>query len=72
MGKAKKFKPSQIGKNIALADQIESVNSVKNKNRVKQKNRHDDDEEVNNIYFFYLIYQCRRNLIFTLFSFIVC
>ncbi|CAH2068587.1 unnamed protein product, partial [Iphiclides podalirius] len=45
MGKAKKFKPSQIGKNIALADQIESGNSVKNKNRVKPKNRHDDDEE---------------------------
>ncbi|XP_045542294.1 bystin isoform X2 [Papilio machaon] len=45
MGKAKKLKPSQIGKNIALADQIEAVNSVKNKNRIKQKNRHDDDEE---------------------------
>ncbi|XP_013167162.1 PREDICTED: bystin [Papilio xuthus] len=45
MGKAKKLKPSQIGKNIALADQIEAVNSVKNKSRIKQKNRHDDDEE---------------------------
>ncbi|XP_013144312.1 PREDICTED: bystin [Papilio polytes] len=45
MGKAKKLKPSQIGKNVALADQIEAVNSVKNKSRIKQKNRHDDDEE---------------------------
>ncbi|KAJ8734774.1 hypothetical protein PYW08_014024 [Mythimna loreyi] len=45
MGKAKKFKPSQIGKNLALADQIESVNSVKNKNRIKERNRQDDDEE---------------------------
>ncbi|KPI93320.1 Bystin [Papilio xuthus] len=45
MGKAKKLKPSQIGKKIALADQIEAVNSVKNKSRIKQKNRHDDDEE---------------------------
>ncbi|CAG5018121.1 unnamed protein product [Parnassius apollo] len=45
MGKAKKLKPSQVGKNIALADQIESVNAVKNKNRVKQKIRHDNDEE---------------------------
>ncbi|KAI5634804.1 bystin domain-containing protein [Phthorimaea operculella] len=45
MGKAKKLKPSQVGKNIALADQIESVNSVKNKNRAKERNRHDDDEE---------------------------
>ncbi|KAJ8734044.1 hypothetical protein PYW07_014595 [Mythimna separata] len=45
MGKAKKFKPSQIGKNLALADQIESVNSVKNKNRTKERNRQDDDEE---------------------------
>ncbi|XP_068628638.1 bystin [Battus philenor] len=45
MGKAKKMKPSQIGKNIALADQIEAVNSLKNKNRIKQKNRQDDDEE---------------------------
>ena len=46
MGKAKKFKPSQVGKNLALADQIESVNSVKNKNRIKERNRQDDDEEV--------------------------
>lgn len=51
MGKAKKFKPSQIGKNLALADQIESVNSVKNKNRVKGRNRHDDDEEVSVFWF---------------------
>ncbi|XP_041974699.1 bystin [Aricia agestis] len=45
MGKAKKLKPSQIGKNISLADQIESGNSVKSKNRQKEKNRHDDDDE---------------------------
>uniref|UniRef100_A0A2A4JSW8 Bystin n=1 Tax=Heliothis virescens TaxID=7102 RepID=A0A2A4JSW8_HELVI len=45
MGKAKKFKPSQVGKNLALADQIEAVNSVRNKNRTKERNRHDDDEE---------------------------
>ncbi|CAK1599795.1 unnamed protein product [Parnassius mnemosyne] len=45
MGKAKKLKPSQVGKSIALADQIESVNAVKSKNRVKQKNRQDNDEE---------------------------
>lgn len=45
MGKAKKIKPSQVGKNIALADQIESVNSAKLKNRVKERNRHDNDEE---------------------------
>ncbi|XP_021201392.3 bystin [Helicoverpa armigera] len=45
MGKAKKFKPSQVGKNLALADQIESVNSVRSKNRTKERNRHDDDEE---------------------------
>ncbi|KAM3966604.1 bystin [Aphomia sociella] len=45
MGKVKKLKPSQVGKNIALADQIESVNAVKNKNRRKERNRHDDDDE---------------------------
>ncbi|XP_049887585.1 bystin [Pectinophora gossypiella] len=45
MGKAKKLKPSQVGKNVALADQIESVNAVKPKNRNKERNRHDDDEE---------------------------
>lgn len=45
MGKAKKMKPSQIGKNVALADQIEAVNSVKNKSRNKERNRRDDDEE---------------------------
>ncbi|CAG9107774.1 unnamed protein product [Plutella xylostella] len=45
MGKAKKLKPSQVGKNVALADQIETVSSVKNKNRTKERNRHDDDEE---------------------------
>lgn len=46
MGKAKKFKPSQVGKNVALADQIEAVHSVKAKNRTKERNRHDDDDEV--------------------------
>lgn len=46
MGKAKKLKPSQVGKNVALADQIESVNAVKNKSRIKERSRHDDDEEV--------------------------
>lgn len=46
MGKVKKLKPSQVGKNVALADQIEAVNSVKNKNRAKERSRHDDDEEV--------------------------
>ncbi|XP_026726071.1 bystin [Trichoplusia ni] len=45
MGKAKKLKPSQVGKNVALADQIESVNAVKNKSRIKERSRHDDDEE---------------------------
>ncbi|XP_028160256.1 bystin [Ostrinia nubilalis] len=45
MGKAKKLKPSQIGKNVALADQIEANNAVKNKNRMKERSRHDDDEE---------------------------
>ncbi|XP_053600825.1 bystin [Plodia interpunctella] len=45
MGKAKKLKPSQVGKNIALADQIESINTVKNKNRTKERNRHESDEE---------------------------
>lgn len=48
MGKAKKLKPSQVGKNVSLADQIEAVNSVKNKNRTKERNRHDDDEDVSN------------------------
>lgn len=46
MGKSKKLKPSQVGKNIALADQIESGNTVKNKNRVKERNRQDDDDQV--------------------------
>ncbi|KAL4709168.1 hypothetical protein ACJJTC_008096 [Scirpophaga incertulas] len=45
MGKAKKFKPSQVGKNVALADQIEAVNSVKNKNKSKERSRRDDDDE---------------------------
>ncbi|XP_063394151.1 bystin [Cydia fagiglandana] len=45
MGKVKKLKPSQVGKNIALADQIEAVTSVKIKNRNKERNRHDDDED---------------------------
>ncbi|XP_013195328.1 bystin [Amyelois transitella] len=45
MGKVKKLKPSQFGKNIALADQIESVNTLKNKNRTKERNRHENDEE---------------------------
>lgn len=45
MGKAKKFKPSQVAKNVALADQIESVKNVKSRNRIKERNRHDDDEE---------------------------
>ncbi|XP_026764299.1 bystin [Galleria mellonella] len=45
MGKVKKFKPSQVGRNIALADQIESVNALKSKNRRKERNRHDDDDE---------------------------
>lgn len=45
MGKVKKLKPSQVAKNVALADQIEAVNSVRNKNRIKDRNRHDDDEE---------------------------
>ncbi|XP_072936049.1 bystin [Epargyreus clarus] len=45
MGKAKKMKPSQVGKNVALADQIEAVNAVKNKNRIKERSRRDDDEE---------------------------
>lgn len=46
MGKVKKMKPSQVGKNVALADQIESSHSVKSKNRNKERNRHDDDDEV--------------------------
>lgn len=46
MGKVKKLKPSQVGKNPALADQIEAVNSVKIKNRNKERNRHEDDDEV--------------------------
>lgn len=46
MGKAKKFKPSEIGRNIALADQIEATNAVKNKNRNKERNRIDDDDDV--------------------------
>ncbi|KAF9795151.1 hypothetical protein SFRURICE_004523 [Spodoptera frugiperda] len=45
MGKAKKFKPSQVAKNVALADQIESVKNVKSRNRIKERNRYDDDEE---------------------------
>ncbi|NP_001138800.1 bystin [Bombyx mori] len=45
MGKVKKLKPSQVGKNLALADQIESGNSVKIKNRTKDRNRHDEDDE---------------------------
>lgn len=47
MGKVKKLKPSQVGKNVALADQIEATNAVKIKNRMKERSRHDDDEEVN-------------------------
>lgn len=46
MGKVKKLKPSQVGKNVGLADQIEASNAVKIKNRIKEKNRHDDDEDV--------------------------
>ncbi|XP_073943667.1 bystin [Choristoneura fumiferana] len=45
MGKVKRLKPSQVGKNIALADQIEAVTSVKSKGRTKERNRHDDDED---------------------------
>ncbi|CAH0722578.1 unnamed protein product, partial [Brenthis ino] len=45
MGKVKKLKPSQVGKNVALADQIEASNTVKNKNRLKGRNRHEDDED---------------------------
>ncbi|KAL0895720.1 hypothetical protein ABMA27_011791 [Loxostege sticticalis] len=45
MGKVKKLKPSQVGKNVALADQIEATNAVKIKNRMKERSRHDDDEE---------------------------
>lgn len=46
MGKVKKVKPSQTGKNISLGEQIESDKSVKNKNRSKQRFRQDEDEEV--------------------------
>lgn len=53
MGKAKKFKPSQVAKNISLADQIETSNAVKIKNR-KEKTRREDDDEVRNF---------RRNLV---------
>lgn len=49
MGKVKRLKPSQVGKNIALADQIEAVTSVKSKGRAKERNRHDDDEDVSKI-----------------------
>lgn len=59
MGKSKKLKPSQVGKNIALADQIESVDAVKNKNRVKERNRQDDDEEVR-IQRFYTVLLARK------------
>lgn len=45
MGKVKKFKPSQVAKNISLADQIETSNAVKIKNR-KEKTRREDDDEV--------------------------
>ncbi|XP_050673675.1 bystin [Leptidea sinapis] len=45
MGKAKKLKPSQVGRNVPLADQIESLDSLKIKNRIKEKNRHEEDEE---------------------------
>ncbi|XP_047523482.1 bystin [Pieris napi] len=45
MGKAKKLKPSQVGKNIGLADQIESTNTVKLKSSLKEKHRQDEDEE---------------------------
>ncbi|XP_022128148.2 bystin [Pieris rapae] len=45
MGKAKKLKPSQVGKNIGLADQIEATNAVKLKSRLKEKHRQDEDEE---------------------------
>ncbi|XP_045760909.1 bystin [Maniola jurtina] len=44
MGKAKKFKPSQVAKNISLADQIETSNAIKIKNR-KEKTRNEGDEE---------------------------
>lgn len=54
MGKAKKLKPSQVGKNVALADQIETVSSVKSKNRTKERNRHDDDEEVSLLLILYI------------------
>ncbi|XP_034840989.1 bystin [Maniola hyperantus] len=44
MGKAKKFKPSQVAINISLADQIETSNAIKIKNR-KEKTRNEGDEE---------------------------
>ncbi|CAH2267208.1 bystin [Pararge aegeria] len=44
MGKAKKFKPSQVAKNISLADQIETSNVIKIKNR-KDKTRQDEGDE---------------------------
>lgn len=46
MGKSKKLKPSQLAKNVALADQIEAAQSVKAKHRNKERTRHDDDDEV--------------------------
>lgn len=51
MGKVKKLKPSQVGKNIALADQIEAGKTIKSKNRNKERNRHDDDEEVSHYFY---------------------
>ncbi|XP_059048988.1 bystin [Achroia grisella] len=45
MGKVKKSKPSEVGRNIALADQIESVNVLKSRKRHKERNRHDNDDE---------------------------
>lgn len=45
MGKVKKLKPSQMGKNVALADQIEGDETVKTKNRSKQRSRHDQEDE---------------------------
>ncbi|RVE50391.1 hypothetical protein evm_004928 [Chilo suppressalis] len=45
MGKVKKLKPSQVGKNVSLADQIEAVTSLKTKNRTKERNRQVNDEE---------------------------
>ncbi|CAG9783027.1 unnamed protein product [Diatraea saccharalis] len=47
MGKVKKLKPSQVGRNVALADQIErdAVASIKNRNRTKERTIREDDEE---------------------------